>query len=125
MEFYNLTGDTDFIDIAYSNLQWICGLNSGVTEENIKLGCVIFDMDIPDNVALPASMIYGIGNRYAGNWTTIRGSICNGFGTGEQFRYDVPPEKEFDSPDALHDEDWITHCAGFLMGLSRWVGYRG
>ena len=118
-EFYNLFKDKEFIDIAYLNLQWICGLNTGITKDNIKLGCVIFDSDIPDDIALPASMIQGVGNRCAGNWTNIRGSICNGFGTGRQFEYDVPPEKESDSPDALHDEDWITHNGGFLMGLAR------
>ncbi|MCX8093524.1 MAG: hypothetical protein N3E50_05085 [Candidatus Goldbacteria bacterium] len=118
-EFYDLFKDKEFIDIAYSNLQWICGLNAGITKENIKLGCVVFDYDIPDDIALSASMIQGVGNRCAGNWTNIRGSICNGFGTGKQFEYDVPPKKEFDSPDALHDEDWITHNGGFLMGLAR------
>lgn len=121
-EFYDIYKDNRFIEIAYSNLQWICGLNTGITKENIKLGCVVFDIDIPDGVALPASMINGVGNRCAGNWTNIRGSICNGFGTGRQFEYDVPPKKEFDSPDALHDEDWITHNGGFLMGLSRLYG---
>lgn len=121
-EFYNLFKDEDFIDIAYSNLQWICGLNSGITRDNIKMGCVVFDVDIADDIALSASMIQGVGYRCAGNWTNIRGSICNGFGAGRQFEYDIPPKKEFDSPSALHDEDWITHCGGFLMGLSRLYG---
>ncbi len=118
-EFYELFDDEEFIDIAQSNLQWICGLNAGMTRDNIKLGCVVFDADVSDDVALSVSMIQGVGSRCAGNWTNVRGSICNGFGTGRQFEYDVPPEKEFDSPDALHDEDWITHCGGFLMGVSR------
>lgn len=122
MEFYKLFNDSEFLDIAYSNLQWICGLNSGITKDNIKLGCVVYDIDIPDNIALPVSMIQRVGHRCAGNWTNIRGSICNGFGTGRQFEYDVPPKKEFDSPDALHDEDWITHNGGFLIGLSRLYG---
>lgn len=119
MEFYDLTGDKEFIDIAYSNLQWICGLNAGLTKNAMELGCVIFDTDLEDGIAYPVSMIKGVGNRDAGNWTNIRGSICNGFGVGKQFRYDVPPEKKFDSPEALHDEDWITHNGGFLMGLAR------
>ncbi len=118
-EFYKLFGDKEFIDIAYSNLQWICGLNAGITRDNIKTGCVVFSMDISENIALSASMIQGVGNRCAGNWTNIRGSICNGFGTGRQFEYDIPPEKKYDTPSALHDEDWITHCGGFLMGLAR------
>ena len=119
MEFYNLTKDKEFIDIAYSNLQWICGLNAGLTKKSMELGCVIFNTDLEDGIAYPVSMTKGVGSREAGNWTNIRGSICNGFGVGKQFRYDVPPKKEFDTPEALHDEDWITHNGGFLMGLAR------
>lgn len=121
LEFYKLTGDKDFIDIAYSNLQWICGLNTGLTKDAMEMGCVIFNTDIEDGIAYPVSMIKGVGKKEAGNWTNIRGSICNGFGTGRQFEYDVPPKKDFDAPDALHDEDWITHCGGFLMGIARLV----
>jgi len=119
MEFYNLTNDKEFLDIAYSNLQWICGLNAGLTKRSMELGCVIFNTDLEDDIAYPVSMIKGIGNREAGNWTNIRGSICNGFGVGKQFRYDVLPKKKYDTPEALHDEDWITHNGGFLMGLAR------
>lgn len=119
MEFFRLTGDKDFKDIAYSNLQWICGLNSGLSKNAMEKGCVIYNADLKSGIAYPVSMIKGVGDKEAGNWTNIRGSICNGFGTGKQFRYDVPPLAEFDTPEALHDEDWITHNGGFLMGIAR------
>jgi hypothetical protein len=119
MEFFKYTGENAFKDIAYSNLQWICGLNCGLTKKAMEKGCVIFNTDLKDGIAYPVSMIKGVGDKDAGNWTNIRGSICNGFGTGKQFRYDVPPKAEFDTPEALHDEDWITHNGGFLMGLAR------
>ena len=121
MEFYDLTHDGRYLDIAGANLQWVAGLNAGLTNEAVKKGCVIYTADIPDGRALPVSMIHGIGTRWAGNWTTISGSVCNGFGTGRQFVYDVAPLKKNDAPSALHDEDWITHSGGFLMGLARWA----
>jgi hypothetical protein len=79
----------------------------------------MFDTDIPEHEALPASMIHGVGQRWAGGWTTMRGSICNGFATGEQFKFDVPPTLENDSKITFTDEDWITHCGGWLSGCSR------
>jgi hypothetical protein len=90
--------------IAYSNLQWLAGLNGGITAKNIRQGCVVFSTDIPEGVALPASMICGIGKRWAGTWFQTRGVICNGFSTGEQFKYDVEPRKKND---------------GWLTGLMR------
>ena len=120
MEFEKLTNDPSFRDIAYGNLQWIAGLNAGITREAIQTGCTISTFEVPEGVALPASLIQGVGRRTAGCWTNIRGSICNGFGTGTQFVYDVPPLVEHDAPSALHDEDWISHSGGFLMGLARW-----
>jgi hypothetical protein len=125
MEFFAMTGEAEFKDIAVSNLQWICGLNAGITKEAITLGCVIDDPDIGEGEAVPFSMINGIGGFSAGCWTKIKGSICNGFGTGKQFVYDVPPVKGKDRPEALHDEDWITHNGGFLAGLSRMAARRG
>lgn len=106
-------------NIAYGNLQWLAGLNAGITKENLKLGCVVFSADIPDGVALPASMICHIGKRWAGTWFQTRGVICNGFSTGEQFKYDVEPKKANDGPFSLTDEDWIPHSAAWLTGLLR------
>lgn len=106
-------------NIAYGNLQWLAGLNAGITKENVKIGCVVFSADIPDGAALPASMICHIGKRWAGTWFQTRGVICNGFSTGEQFKYDVEPKKENDGPFSLTDEDWIPHSAGWLTGLLR------
>ncbi len=105
--------------IAYGNLQWVAGLNAGITRENVAKGCVVYSTDLPENVALPASMICGIGNRWAGTWFQTRGVICNGFTTGEQFKYDVAPKKENDGPFSFTDEDWIPHSAAWITGLIR------
>lgn len=107
--------------IAYGNLQWLAGLNAGITKEAIKEGCVIFSTEIPEGAALPASMMCGVGNRWAGTWFQTRGVICNGFTTGKQFVYDVEPKKENDGPFSFTDEDWIPHSAGWLTGLMRLV----
>lgn len=120
-EFYKMTNDKAYVEIASANLQWICGLNAGLTNQAIGEGCVVYTASLPEGRAIPISMIQGIGSRFAGNWTTISGSICNGFGAGRQFVYDVPPARKYDSPSALHDEDWITHSGGFLMGLAAWA----
>jgi len=104
--------------IAYGNLQWLAGLNAGITRENLK-ACVIFSTDVPVGVTLPASMMCGVGNRWAGTWFQTRGVICNGFSTGKQFVYDTEPKKENDGPFSMTDEDWIPHSAAWLTGLTR------
>ncbi|MDZ7606596.1 MAG: hypothetical protein U5K79_13640 [Cyclobacteriaceae bacterium] len=119
LELSELLNDAELKDIAYGNLQWIAGLNSGITKANVKLGCVVFSTDIPEGVALPASMICHIGSRWAGTWFQTRGVICNGFSNGEQFKFDIPVKKENDMPNSFTDEDWIPHSAGWLTGLIR------
>jgi len=119
LELAGLLGDDTLVEIAYGNLQWIAGLNGGITKANLRLGSDIFSTDVPEGVALPASMICGIGDRWAGTWFQTRGSICNGFSTGRQFRYDVGPERGNDGPHSLTDEDWIPHAAGWIAGLIR------
>lgn len=119
LELEKLLNEPKLKQIACGNLQWLAGLNSGITSENIKKGCVVFSADIPEGVALPASMICHIGKRWAGTWFQTRGVICNGFTTGEQFKYDVEPKKENDGPFSLTDEDWIPHSAAWLSGLVR------
>lgn len=105
--------------IAYGNLQWLAGLNAGITRDSIRQGCVVFSADLPEGAALPASMICHVGKRWAGTWFQTRGVICNGFSTGEQFKYDTEPKKINDGPFSLTDEDWIPHSAGWLTGLMR------
>jgi hypothetical protein len=105
-------------EIAYANLQWLAGLNAGITRENLK-ACVIFSTDVPEGIALPASMMCGVGKRWAGTWFQTRGVICNGFSTGKQFVYDTAPLKANDGPFSLTDEDWIPHSAAWLTGLIR------
>ena len=103
-------------EIAVGNLQWIAGLNAGVTKDSL-IGSVIYSEDIPNGVALPSSMICDIGNRTAGTWFKTRGVVCNGFSVGEQFKMDIQPTKENDGPFSFTDEDWIPHSAGFLTGV--------
>jgi hypothetical protein len=119
LEMADLLNEPKLRNIAYGNLQWIAGLNSGITNENLKKGCVVYSADVPHGAALPASMICHIGERWAGTWFQTRGVVCNGFSTGEQFKYDVPPKKENDGPFSFTDEDWIPHSAGWITGLIR------
>jgi hypothetical protein len=119
LELSRLFNEPKLKNIAYGNLQWLAGLNGGITRENLREGCVIFSTDVPENIALPASMMCGVGSRWAGTWFQTRGIICNGFSTGKQFVYDTEPKKANDGPFSLTDEDWIPHSAGWLTGLMR------
>jgi hypothetical protein len=119
LELADLLNEPKLKNIAYGNLQWLAGLNAGITKENVKLGCVVYSTDVPEGAALPASMICNIGKRWAGTWFQTCGVICNGFSTGEQFKYDVEPKKQNDGPFSFTDEDWIPHSAGWLTGLMR------
>ncbi len=119
LELSALLGDEELQQIAYGNLQWIAGLNGGITREGVRKGCVVYSVDLPENLALPASMICHIGNRWAGTWFQTRGVICNGFSVGEQFKYDVAVKRVNDGPFSLTDEDWIPHSAGWITGLIR------
>ncbi|MEM9881976.1 MAG: cellulase N-terminal Ig-like domain-containing protein [Planctomycetota bacterium] len=105
--------------LAMGNLQWIAGLNAGLTPEGLA-GCFLSSPDTVPGVALPVSMIHGVGRRWAGGWTTIRGSVCNGFAVGRQFHFDVPVDAAVDGPHQFTDEDWLPHAVAFLTGLSRW-----
>lgn len=117
-EFETAFNDPSFRDIAAGNLQWIAGLNAGLTAESVKT-CHMFSADVPAGQALPVSMIHGVGRHTAGSYMNIRGSICNGFSTGEQFRFDVEPSLESDGPHSFTDEDWITHAGAWLSALAR------
>lgn len=119
LELAKLFDEPKLKNIAYGNLQWLAGLNGGITHENLETGCVVYSTDIAKGVALPASMMCGVGNRWAGTWFQTRGVICNGFSTGKQFIYDTEPKSENDGPFSLTDEDWIPHSAGWLAGLIR------
>lgn len=104
--------------IAYDNLQWIAGLNAGITSDNLK-EAVIYSTEVPKKLALPASMVCNVGERWAGTWFNTRGVICNGFSAGTQFKFDIDPTKENDGPFSFTDEDWIPHSAAWLTGLMR------
>lgn len=119
LELADLLDISELITIAYANLQWVAGLNAGLTTESIKNGCHAYRRDIPPNEALPVSMIHGIGHHTAGTWFGTRGVICNGFATGDQFQFDVIPTRESDGPRSFTDEDWIPHSAAWLSGCTR------
>jgi len=103
---------------ATSNQQWIVGLNAGITRESLA-GSHMFHRELAPGVAVPVSMIHGVGQQWAGSWTTINGSITNGFSVGDQFRFDVPARRADDGPHAFNDEEWITHAGGWLAALAR------
>lgn len=77
-EFERAFNDPTFRNIYTGNLQWIAGLNAGLTAESLA-GCVMFDTEIALGEAIPVSQIHGIGTRTAGSWLHIKGAICNGF----------------------------------------------
>jgi hypothetical protein len=111
-------GDFAFRRIAVGNLQWIAGLNAGITQASLK-GSLHPQVVIAPGAAEPYSMIYGIGRQSTGSWTNIRGTICNGFDADEQFRFVQPATAANDAPHMFTDEDWITHAGGWLAGLTR------
>ena len=119
LELAGLFKDPKLMHIAYANLQWLAGLNAGITKASLAQGSVVFSADVPEGMALPVSMICHVGKRWAGTWFQTRGVICNGFSTGEQFKYDVEPRRENDGPFSFTDEDWIPHSAGWLSGIIR------
>lgn len=112
--------DPVFEEVATGNLQWIAGLNAGVTTASLA-SSHMFSMQIPPGVACSTSMICGIGKRWAGTWLNVRGSICNGFSTGDQFRFDIEPTVANDGPRMFTDEDWVTHAGAWLSAISRGV----
>ncbi len=117
-EFEEFFGDPQFRNITAGNLQWIAGLNAGITAESV-LASHMYSADVPKGIAQPVSMIHGIGRRTAGSYLNVRGSICNGFSTGEQFAYDIEPSLDSDGPYTFTDEDWITHAGAWLGALAR------
>ena len=121
LELEALFGGCEFREIATGNLQWIAGLNAGITRASLAASHV-WANDIPEGVAEPRSMIHGVGERWAGSWRTIRGSICNGFDVDQQFRFETEPSRATDGPFMFTDEDWIVHAGAWLSAVSRMGG---
>lgn len=111
------TRDGEFRKIAVGNIQWIAGLNSGITNDCFK-GCWVWREDVPEGAAVPYSQICGIGRKSVGCWTDIKGTIPNGFNVNPQFSLEVPPTMENDGPWLYTDEDWIPHAAGWVSALT-------
>lgn len=110
----SFTGDIGFRNIAVGNLQWIAGLNLGLSSNSFQTS--VWKEKIPEGMALPYSQIHGIGKRNVGVWTDIKGTICNGFSANPQFKIEVEPSIENDYPTHYTDEDWIPHSGGFVSG---------
>jgi hypothetical protein len=106
-------------EIAAGNLLWVGGLNGGLSRPAL-IGCVVENQDLPPDRAVPVSMIFGVGDRWAGGWLAARGSVCNGFCVGKQFEFDTPATTANDGPHSLTDEDWIPHATAWASGLARW-----
>jgi hypothetical protein len=111
------TGDSDFRNIAIGNLQWIAGLNAGITRDSFK-GCFVWQETIEPGRAEPYSQIVGFGRKHVGAWTKIKGTIPNGFNVNPQFQLTVKPDAAADGPWLYTDEDWIPHVAGWISALS-------
>lgn len=116
VQFESFFGDNQFRDIAVGNLQWIAGLNSGLTSESFE-GSVMWRAEIEAGEAIPYSFIHGIGNKSIKTWSQIPGSIGSGLCTNRQFHLEVKPTVANDIPTRYSDEDWIPHAGGFVSGL--------
>lgn len=103
--------------IAVANLQWIAGLNAGLTRDSFG-SCLKYREEVPEGQALPVSMIVGLGLHQAGAWTAIPGTIMNGFSNNPQFQHANVPREYTDGPWFFTDEDWIPHTGGYLAGLA-------
>jgi hypothetical protein len=116
VRFETFFGDPAFRPIAVGNLQWIAGLNAGLTGDSFE-GSVMWREQLPAGEAVPYSFIEGIGTNNVKTWSRIPGSIGNGLCTNRQFQMEVEPTLENDIPLRYTDEDWIPHAGGFLSGL--------
>ena len=121
LELHREFDDRGLRDVAVANLQWICGLNAGLTREAMRAAVMatLADDALPPGEAVAYSMIQGVGRRSVGGWTNLRGNVSNGFAVGRQFEFDVPATMAEDGPFAYTDEDWIPHAAAFLAGACR------
>lgn len=113
----SFTGDPQFRKIAVGNLQWIAGLNAGITHDSFK-GCLMWKDTVEPGWAVPYSQIVGIGRKHVGAWTKIKGTIPNGFNVNPQFQLAIKPTVETDGPWLYTDEDWIPHAAGWISALA-------
>jgi len=113
----DFTGDVRFRQIAAGNVQWIAGVNAGITRRSFE-NFTLWKEDVPDGAALPVSQIVGIGARQVRCWTGIRGTIPNGFSVNPQFKLVVKPSRDADGPWFYTDEDWIPHAAGWMSALT-------
>lgn len=120
----HFTGDRAFRNISVGNIQWIAGLNAGITADSFEGGCEFWRDDVPPGQAMPYSQICGIGHRFTGNWSHIPGSIPNGFSVNKQFTLDVLPTLEKDEPRLYTDEDWIPHGAAWAAALTALREYK-
>lgn len=115
--FEGMGADPQYREIAVANLQWIAGLNAGLTAGMFG-SCIGFHPDIDPDCYLSFSMIEGIGERSVTGWSDIKGSIVNGFSVNPQFTLTEPATKENDQPREFTDEDWIPPAAAWVAALA-------
>ena len=111
------TGNHEFGEIATGSLQWIAGLNVGVTKGSFE-STLKFKMELDEDTVISISQIFGIGKKYARCWSDIEGTVMNGFSANPQFRLTVEPTKENDYPTNFTDEDWVPHGAAYAAALA-------
>jgi hypothetical protein len=117
VQFEYFFNDHQFREIAVGNLQWMAGLNSGMTADSFE-GSLMWQERIPEGEAIPYSMMHGIGRNAIKTWSQITGSIGNGYCTNRQFHMELEPTVEHDIPLRYSDEDWIPHAGGWASGLA-------
>ena len=111
------TGNNEFRKISVGCIQWIAGLNVGVTKNSFE-STLKFKMALDDETVIAISQIFGIGKRYAKCWSDIKGTVMNGFSANPQFRLVIEPTLENDYPTNFTDEDWVPHGAAYVGALA-------
>lgn len=97
-----LFDDPQLQQIADANMEWVAGLNAGVTQAGKRQSI---------------SMIEGIGAHSVETPIHLDGAISNGLASTPQFSL-ADPDSLMDRPATYTDEDWIVHSGGWLSGLS-------
>ncbi len=119
LEFEQFLGDPAFLEIAVGNLQWIAGLNSGLTADMLAPSSHMYRPEIASGTLVPISMIYGLGRQSGGSWTHLRGAICDGFSISEQFTFNTRAARATDGPWQFCDEDRIIPIGAWASAMAR------
>jgi hypothetical protein len=122
-EFERIFNDPQFRKISAGNMQWIAGLNAGITNKQFKVprspgeNPPYGGWQLAGDTAYPVSQIVKVGDRWFGGWSGIAGTISNGFSADTQFQISAPLAST-DGPNFFTDEDWIVHSGGWLSAIA-------